>query len=264
MSRRPPLDRFLLFLYTFLFDIPSVQPEHPLDAARRLSQKGVSIPYSLPLPAESTNWKVAFERPSDITLIGSWANELAVKGKDGSKFGVDLAIEMPQVSMDIVKAWLVDLKSYVQSLFQEKDYLNGRFFNKRAFYLATIVDAIVSSKDQLNVEVSYFSTSNDPRLTALVISPIQSKILFPLLFSSLTTQVKMDPLTIFHTSMHRSTCFLCYLPHLPSLSFAFHHLNQISVYLLHLIRRTPPRLRCTMPLSSKRSHQNHSCLQLTP
>lgn len=60
-----------------------------------------------------------------------------------------------------------------QGLFQEKDYLNGRFFQKRAFYLATIAAAIIS-KSQLNVDVSYDSLSDDPRLTKLVLTPIKS------------------------------------------------------------------------------------------
>ena len=79
--------------------IPSVSPQHPLEAARKLLKKGVAVPYSLPLPTEDTNWKVAFDSPSDITLAGSWANKVSVKLKDGLKFGVDLAVEMPNVSI---------------------------------------------------------------------------------------------------------------------------------------------------------------------
>jgi U3 small nucleolar RNA-associated protein 22 len=74
-----------------------VAPQHPLEAARKLIKKGVSVPYSMPQPSEDTNWKVAFERPSDITVVGSWPNKISVKGKDGSKFGVDLGVEMPPV-----------------------------------------------------------------------------------------------------------------------------------------------------------------------
>ncbi|KIJ96360.1 GMC oxidoreductase [Laccaria amethystina LaAM-08-1] len=133
-SRIPPLDRFLLSLHTFLMGIPSVSPQHPLEAARKLLKKGVAVPYSLPLPTEDTNWKVAFDSPSDITLAGSWANKVSVKLKDGLKFGVDLAVELPN------------------SLFQEKDYLNGRFFHKRSCYLAIIAAAIQSPKSGFNVE----------------------------------------------------------------------------------------------------------------
>lgn len=96
-SRVPPLERFLFELHTFIKDIPSVSPAHPLEAARKLLKKGVAVPYALPLPTEDTNWKVAFEPPSDITLVGSWANKVSVKPKDGQRFGVDLALEMPNV-----------------------------------------------------------------------------------------------------------------------------------------------------------------------
>ncbi|KAJ6460366.1 Nrap protein [Mycena vitilis] len=129
-----------------------VAPQHPLEAARKLIKKGVSVPYCLPRPSEDTNWKVAFEKPSDITMVGSWPNKISVKGKDGSKFGVDLAVEMPP------------------NLFQEKDYLNGRFFHKRAFFLATLAAVIQGSKS-LNVEVTYESALDDPRLTKLVLEP---------------------------------------------------------------------------------------------
>jgi U3 small nucleolar RNA-associated protein 22 len=78
--------------------LPSIAPQHPL-AAARLLKKGIAVPYSIPLPTEDTNWKVSFEKPTDVTLVGSWANKVSVKGKDGGKFGVDLAVEMPEVTI---------------------------------------------------------------------------------------------------------------------------------------------------------------------
>ncbi|PPQ96699.1 hypothetical protein CVT26_010251 [Gymnopilus dilepis] len=152
-SRVPPLEKFLFELHSFLKDVPSVAPQHPLEAARKLQKKGVAVPYALPLPTEETNWKVAFEPPSEINLVGSWANKVSVKPKDGLKFGVDLAVEMPD------------------ALFQEKDYLNGRFFHKRAFYLATIAATLQKSKLGAKVDISYESMQGDPRLTKLVLTP---------------------------------------------------------------------------------------------
>ena len=150
-------------------EIPSVSPQHPLEAARKLLKKGVAVPYSLPLPTEDTNWKVAFDSPSDITLAGSWANKVSVKLKDGFKFGVDLAVEMPNVSIALPVAF--ETHVILQSLFQEKEYLNGRFFHKRSFYLATIAAAIQSPKSGFNVEVFYESLLEDVRLTKLVLVP---------------------------------------------------------------------------------------------
>ena len=56
----------------------------------------------------------------------------------------------------------------LQELFQEKDYLNGRFFHKRAYYLSVIAAHI---KQNLPVDVFYDSTNNDPRLSSLSIEP---------------------------------------------------------------------------------------------
>ncbi|KDR70120.1 hypothetical protein GALMADRAFT_254950 [Galerina marginata CBS 339.88] len=151
-SKVPPLERFLFELYAILQEIPSVSPQHPLEAARKLLKKGVAVPFALPLPTEDTNWKVAFEPPSEINLVGSWANKVSVKPKDGQKFGVDIAVEMPN------------------SLFQEKDYLNSRFFHKRSFYLATIATAIQKSKSGPKLDLSYESLQGDPRLTKLVLT----------------------------------------------------------------------------------------------
>ncbi|KAH6905454.1 pre-rRNA processing protein Utp22 [Coprinopsis sp. MPI-PUGE-AT-0042] len=152
-SRTAPLEQFLLNLHSFLSKLPSVSPQHPLAAARDLRKKGVEVAYCLPLPTEETNWKVAFERPTDIALVGSWPNKVAVKGKDDVEYGVDVAVQMPE------------------ALFQEKDYVNARFFQKRAFYLASIAKAIQGKKSGLNVDVQYESTSGDPRLTKLVLTP---------------------------------------------------------------------------------------------
>lgn len=150
-SKIPPLETFLLTLHSAIMAIPAVAPQNPLEASRRLIKKGVSVPYSQPLPTEETNWTVAFQSPLEINLVGSWANKLPVKGRDDVRFGIDLAVEMPA------------------EIFQEKDYLNGRFFQKRAFYLATLADALSDPKSGLNLDASYRSTSDDPRLTNLIL-----------------------------------------------------------------------------------------------
>lgn len=97
-SRRESLDQFLLALRSHLVSLPPIQPQHPLAAARALSKNGVAVPFALPHPTQETKWTVAFEPPSDMHVVGSWANRISVKKKDGKYFGVDLSIEMPSVS----------------------------------------------------------------------------------------------------------------------------------------------------------------------
>jgi U3 small nucleolar RNA-associated protein 22 len=101
-SRTAPLERFLFNLHSLLKELPSISPQHPLEASRELQKEGIAVPYSLPLPTEETNWKVAFEAPSDITLVGTWANKISVKSKDDYKYGVDLAVEMPCVGISCI------------------------------------------------------------------------------------------------------------------------------------------------------------------
>lgn len=86
-------------LHKFLMDLPAVSPQHPLHASRTLTKRGVDVPYVRPLPTEETNWKVSFEKPSEILLAGSWATKTAVKGKDSAKYEVDVAVEMPSVCL---------------------------------------------------------------------------------------------------------------------------------------------------------------------
>ncbi|KAA1477008.1 Nrap protein [Dentipellis sp. KUC8613] len=195
-SRKAPLERFLLALHECILSAPSIPPRHPLEAARALlspettktpkgkqaKDKGkakaapasvpIAVPYPLPLPTEDANWKVAFEKPSEILLVGSWANQVSVKAKDGLPWGVDVAVEMPS------------------ELFQEKDYLNGRFFHKRAFYIAAIARHIASSS-KLNVELAYESANGDPRLTNLVLRPKNDDS--PNDFTKLHAQVRIIP-----------------------------------------------------------------------
>ena len=36
-------------------------------------------------------------------LVGSWPNKLSVKPKDGEKFGVDVGVVMPEVSIELLR-----------------------------------------------------------------------------------------------------------------------------------------------------------------
>ncbi|TCD66882.1 hypothetical protein EIP91_000780 [Steccherinum ochraceum] len=148
-----PLDRFLESLHTCFNSLPSISPRHPLEAAKALLKQSVAVPYVLPLPGQDTNWKVGFEKPSEIVLAGSWANKLAVKGTDKQRYTVDLGVEIPS------------------SLLQEKDYLNGRFFQKRAYFLSVLAAAIMDKKSGLHSEAVFSSPSGDSRLTCLVVRP---------------------------------------------------------------------------------------------
>lgn len=58
-------------------------------------------------------------------------------------------------------------------MFQEKDYLDSRFFHKRAFFLANIAASIVNSS--LGVDVTYDAPNGNLRRSTLVIKPKSGK-----------------------------------------------------------------------------------------
>jgi U3 small nucleolar RNA-associated protein 22 len=104
-SRIPPLERFLFALHSFIKSLPSVGSKHPLEASRKLRKTGVEVPYPLPLPTEVTKWKVEFEAPGDIALVGSWANKISANAKDEIKYGIDMAVEMPSVCSNVERVF---------------------------------------------------------------------------------------------------------------------------------------------------------------
>ncbi|KAI0266446.1 pre-rRNA processing protein Utp22 [Gloeopeniophorella convolvens] len=195
-SRKAPLDRFLFALHAYLSALPPVSPQHPLEAARALlagtlpsdakgkekahrqkdkapSSQSIAVPFPLPVPTEDANWKVAFQKPVNIAVVGGWINNVVVKSKDEEPWVVDVAVEMPS------------------ELFQEKDYMNGRFFHKRAFYIAVLAKYVSDPANKLNVETFYESKKGDPRLTTLILRPKNDDT--PTDFSKLNAVVRIIP-----------------------------------------------------------------------
>jgi U3 small nucleolar RNA-associated protein 22 len=121
-SRRQSIDKLLFSLHAFLSSLPSIEPLHPLAASRALSEglflsrsekrsprngnvtplQTISVPYPLPVPTEDANWKVAFDKPANIAVVGSWINNVAVKGTDDEPWVIDVAVEMPPARLSSV------------------------------------------------------------------------------------------------------------------------------------------------------------------
>ena len=101
------------------------------------SQK-ISIPYPDPKPDNDAAYKLHYAKPSKVNVVGSYVLKSMVKSDPVCP--VDMIVTMPS------------------SIFQEKDYLNYRYFYKRAYYLACIAvglqehlqDRFVFKYDTLN------------------------------------------------------------------------------------------------------------------
>ncbi|KAK0529877.1 U3 snoRNP protein [Tilletia horrida] len=157
-SKSAPLDLVLRHLKLRLDALKPITPQ-PLPAALKALSKAyprtkVNVPFTDPQPKLDAPHHFGFEKPTNMTLVGSWPIRTAVKRGDG--FDVDVAVTMPS------------------SLFQEKDYLNYRYAHKRAYYLAVLGAALAdpaSDKGEtaLGVKVSYQFANGDPRRPILVL-----------------------------------------------------------------------------------------------
>ena len=91
------------------------------------SSHAIAIPFPEPRPPKDVKWRLAYSKPADINVVGSYA--LKTLATTGGRMSVDLAVTMPP------------------ALFQDKDYLSHRYFHKRAYYLACLAAGIRDAED---------------------------------------------------------------------------------------------------------------------
>ncbi|KAJ9080038.1 U3 snoRNP protein [Entomophthora muscae] len=100
-------------------------PEFTDLTATEATKKIKDIPFPEPRPGTQTQYRFSSQPPSNVQLVGSYPLGTLLK----SDSTIDLAVEMPS------------------ELFQEKDYVNHRYFHKRAFYIAAVAEAFKKAKD---------------------------------------------------------------------------------------------------------------------
>ncbi|CAE6459247.1 unnamed protein product [Rhizoctonia solani] len=190
-SQRNTVERVLMSLHEQLMNVPSIAPCKPPTTIK----KKTAVPYPAPLPSQDSQWTVSFERPSNIQLVGSWANGVAVRGNDQTGFSIDLAVEMPS------------------SLLREKDHLNARYFHQRAYYLAVIASSLSAKGNSLGLtteDLAYESLEHDIRRTTLVIRPTKdssselSRSKFPLSIRILPVLPSNHPMSERHLGPGRA------------------------------------------------------------
>ncbi|KAG9249157.1 pre-rRNA processing protein-like protein Utp22 [Calycina marina] len=92
----------------------------PVAEATKLLQKThkIIVPFPDPIPSKDVAYKLAYAKPTKTNIVGSYALKTMVKS-EGS-LTIDMIVVMPN------------------SIFQEKDFLNYRYFYKRAYYIACV------------------------------------------------------------------------------------------------------------------------------
>ena len=111
-----------------------------LSEATSLLQKShkIVVPYPNPKPDKNVAYKLAYARPAKINIVGSYAAKTMVKSE--GVLTADMIVVMPK------------------SIFQDKDFLNYRYFYKRAYYLACIAAGIQeSARKEFKVSFEYLN-----------------------------------------------------------------------------------------------------------
>jgi U3 small nucleolar RNA-associated protein 22 len=138
--------------------IEQATPKGPLgiaEAERELLSNKVAVPFPNPRPPKDARYKLEFAKPTAINVVGSYALKTASRANDG--LTVDMMVHMPS------------------SLFQEKDYLNYRYFYKRAYYLACIASAIKTAHLS-DYEFRFEDLHDDPLKPILAVSPAREDV----------------------------------------------------------------------------------------
>ncbi|KAM4057952.1 nrap protein PAP/OAS1-like domain 5 [Hirsutella rhossiliensis] len=134
--------------------LDAIEPHEPVpigEATAKFEKKhAVVVPYPDPKPANDAPYKVSYARPSQCNVVGSYVSRTMVKSQPA--LAVDMVVQMPK------------------SLFQEKDYLNMRYFYRRAYYLAYIAVHVRSALDD-SVDLTFEHLNDNPLLPLLVIHP---------------------------------------------------------------------------------------------
>ncbi|KAK3951378.1 Nrap protein [Pseudoneurospora amorphoporcata] len=121
------------------------------DAATKLEKKHkIQIPFPEPRPSRESNYKVAFAKPCQFNVVGSYVSKTMIRAQ--KSHAVDMVVVIPGETL------------------QEKDYLDLRYFYKRAYFLAVVAAAL--QKDLADDgELSYEYLNGNPLCPVLSLKP---------------------------------------------------------------------------------------------
>jgi U3 small nucleolar RNA-associated protein 22 len=136
--------------------LPELSPKSIADAEKELrTASGIVVPWPEPRPSKDVKYAVSYAKPTNINVVGSFGLRTGAKTADSRP--VDLAVTMPS------------------SIFQEKDYVNYRYFHKRAYYIACLAAGIQETVNSLGLDVKFSFQDGDSLRPLIVLEPRSSK-----------------------------------------------------------------------------------------
>lgn len=125
-----------------------------LEAAAALERTHhVVVPFPEPGPTSDCPYKVSYAKPTQVNVVGSYVSKTMIKSQ--GRRDIDMIVEMPK------------------ELFQDKDYLDLRYFYKRAYYLAVLSTAAQNAISTTSVKYEYLHGNH--LLPVLALDPVASR-----------------------------------------------------------------------------------------
>ncbi|GAM83181.1 hypothetical protein ANO11243_011670 [Dothideomycetidae sp. 11243] len=130
------------------------KPPVPLVEAERelIKRSRVATPFPEPRPSSDVQYKLEFKPPSSINVVGSYVFNTAPR--NNHDLSIDMMVQMPD------------------ELFQDKDYLDYRYFYRRAFYLACLAAGIRKTL-KTKYALEFQSHRGNPLCPVLVVRPAE-------------------------------------------------------------------------------------------
>ena len=130
---------------------PEKPPKSVVDAEKELrTLHGVIVPFPEPGPGKDAKYTLSYSKPANINVVGSFS--LRNGARTTEPYVVDLAVTMPS------------------SIFQENDYLNFRYFYKRAYYIACVAAAIRETKN-LDLQLKFDFQDGESLRPTIIMEP---------------------------------------------------------------------------------------------
>ncbi|KAF1839666.1 Nrap protein [Decorospora gaudefroyi] len=149
-KKEAPAENAMRTLKTIIEQIPSRDPLPIAEAEKALKSAGVAVPFPSPRPPKDALYKLQYVPPANVNATGSYPLKTATRSEEG--LSIDLVVSMPK------------------ALFQDKDYLNHRYFYKRAYYLACLAAGIKASKEH-KFDLSFDCLNGNELQPILVVRP---------------------------------------------------------------------------------------------
>ncbi|KAI9738386.1 MAG: hypothetical protein M1834_008889 [Cirrosporium novae-zelandiae] len=132
----PKLERILRKIKNIIEGIPDSEPVSIAEAEKKMrKQYSVVIPFPNPKPKKDVKYTLAYKKPANVNVVGNFALRLGIRSETPAV--IDVAVTLPS------------------DLFQEKDYLNYRYFHKRAFYVACLAAGLREAKSSFKINFEY-------------------------------------------------------------------------------------------------------------